>query len=185
MPPRGAVRSRAWSARSGAPSRGACWDGVRATSWDLPRVSRGETSGPPCEIYGLCCPPKRCGRGGTRTPTASRPLDPEPSASTNSATRPRAPPGTVLRRMGLYQARGAKANKGLNALCPLVSKGCHSLYNKTPTVAETRYIEGQGRYALAEMVGRGGFATVWRARAIGGPSRGGGGAPQNIPGFHA
>jgi predicted Ser/Thr protein kinase len=35
-------------------------------------------------------------------------------------------------------------------------------------VAETRYIEGQGRYALAEMVGRGGFATVWRARAIGG-----------------
>jgi predicted Ser/Thr protein kinase len=38
-------------------------------------------------------------------------------------------------------------------------------------VAETRYIEGQGRYALAEMVGRGGFATVWRARALeGGPS---------------
>ena len=40
-------------------------------------------------------------------------------------------------------------------------------------MAETRYIEGQGRYALAEMVGRGGFATVWRARALGGgPSRG-------------
>jgi eukaryotic-like serine/threonine-protein kinase len=37
-------------------------------------------------------------------------------------------------------------------------------------VAETRYIEGQGRYALAEMVGRGGFATVWRARALGGGS---------------
>jgi hypothetical protein len=35
-------------------------------------------------------------------------------------------------------------------------------------VAETRYIEGQGRYALAEMIGRGGFATVWRARALGG-----------------
>jgi eukaryotic-like serine/threonine-protein kinase len=35
-------------------------------------------------------------------------------------------------------------------------------------VAETRYIEGQGRYALAEMVGRGGFATVWRARSLGG-----------------
>lgn len=35
-------------------------------------------------------------------------------------------------------------------------------------MAETRYIEGQGRYALAEMVGRGGFATVWRARSIGG-----------------
>jgi serine/threonine protein kinase len=35
-------------------------------------------------------------------------------------------------------------------------------------VAETRYIEGQGRYALSEMVGRGGFATVWRARAMGG-----------------
>ncbi|MBA3426278.1 MAG: serine/threonine-protein kinase [Rubrobacteraceae bacterium] len=31
-------------------------------------------------------------------------------------------------------------------------------------MAETRYIEGQDRYELAEMVGRGGFATVWRAR---------------------
>lgn len=30
----------------------------------------------------------------------------------------------------------------------------------------TRYIEGQSRYALAEMIGRGGFATVWRARAL-------------------
>ena len=36
----------------------------------------------------------------------------------------------------------------------------------------TRYIggggPGQGRYALAEMVGRGGFATVWRARSLDG-----------------
>ena len=31
-------------------------------------------------------------------------------------------------------------------------------------MSETRYIEGQERYELAEMVGRGGFATVWRAR---------------------
>ncbi len=31
-------------------------------------------------------------------------------------------------------------------------------------MAETRYIEGQERYVLTEMVGRGGFATVWRAR---------------------
>ncbi|BBL80495.1 hypothetical protein RxyAA322_23490 [Rubrobacter xylanophilus] len=31
-------------------------------------------------------------------------------------------------------------------------------------MAETRYIEGQQRYVLTEMVGRGGFATVWRAR---------------------
>ena len=32
-------------------------------------------------------------------------------------------------------------------------------------MAETRYIEGQKRYALAEVVGRGGFGTVWRAQA--------------------
>ncbi|MDP9426809.1 MAG: serine/threonine protein kinase [Actinomycetota bacterium] len=36
----------------------------------------------------------------------------------------------------------------------------------------TQYIggegPGQGRYALAEMVGRGGFATVWRARSVDG-----------------
>jgi hypothetical protein len=52
-------------------------------------------------------------------------------------------------------------------------------------VAETRYIEGQGRYALAEMVGRGGFATVWRARALGGPSRGRDVAIKIIPVYHA
>jgi eukaryotic-like serine/threonine-protein kinase len=39
-------------------------------------------------------------------------------------------------------------------------------------VTETRYIEGQGRYALAEMIGRGGFATVWRARSLKGSLRG-------------
>ena len=38
-------------------------------------------------------------------------------------------------------------------------------------MTETRYIEGQGRYALAEMVGRGGFATVWRARSLKGYHR--------------
>jgi hypothetical protein len=52
-------------------------------------------------------------------------------------------------------------------------------------VAETRYIEGQGRYALAEMVGRGGFATVWRARAVGEPSRGGDVAVKIIPVYSA
>src|ERR671917_878736 len=56
----------------------------------------------------------------------------------------------------------------MNAPRPPVSGAWRRLYNKIPTVAETRYIEGQGRYALAEMVGRGGFATVWRARALGG-----------------
>ena len=44
---------------------------------------------------------------------------------------------------------------------------CRRLYNNSSVaVTETRYIEGQGRYALAEMVGRGGFATVWRARSL-------------------
>ena len=52
-------------------------------------------------------------------------------------------------------------------------------------MAETRYIEGQGRYALAEMVGRGGFATVWRARSVGGPTRGGDVAVKIIPVYSA
>jgi eukaryotic-like serine/threonine-protein kinase len=48
-------------------------------------------------------------------------------------------------------------------------------------VTETRYIEGQGRYALAEMVGRGGFATVWRARSLKGILRGNDVAVKVIP----
>ena len=50
----------------------------------------------------------------------------------------------------------------------------------------TRYIEGQGRYALAEMVGRGGFATVWRARSSSSYlSRGGDVAVKIIPVYSA
>ncbi|MDP8946265.1 MAG: serine/threonine protein kinase, partial [Actinomycetota bacterium] len=50
---------------------------------------------------------------------------------------------------------------------------------------ETRYIEGQGRYALAEMVGRGGFATVWRARSLKGYLRGKDVAVKVIPVYSA
>jgi hypothetical protein len=43
-------------------------------------------------------------------------------------------------------------------------------------MAETRYIGGwapeQGRYELAEVVGRGGFATVWRAHCVDGSRKG-------------
>ena len=52
-------------------------------------------------------------------------------------------------------------------------------------VTETRYIEGQGRYALAEMVGRGGFATVWRARSLKGSLRGKDVAVKIIPVYSA
>jgi eukaryotic-like serine/threonine-protein kinase len=52
-------------------------------------------------------------------------------------------------------------------------------------VTETRYIEGQGRYALAEMVGRGGFATVWRARSLRGYRRGKDVAVKVIPVYSA
>ena len=52
-------------------------------------------------------------------------------------------------------------------------------------MTETRYIEGQGRYALAEMVGRGGFATVWRARSLKGVFRGKDVAVKVIPVYNA
>src|SRR5215213_793318 len=52
-------------------------------------------------------------------------------------------------------------------------------------VTETRYIEGEGRYALAEMVGRGGFATVWRARSLQGYLRGKDVAVKIIPVYSA
>ena len=52
-------------------------------------------------------------------------------------------------------------------------------------MTETRYIEGQGRYALAEMVGRCGFATVWRARSLKGSLRGKDVAVKVIPVYSA
>ncbi len=52
-------------------------------------------------------------------------------------------------------------------------------------MTETRYIEGEGRYALAEMVGRGGFATVWRARSLQGYFRGKDVAVKIIPVYSA
>ena len=52
-------------------------------------------------------------------------------------------------------------------------------------MTETRYIEGEGRYALAEMVGRGGFATVWRARSLKGSLRGRDVAVKVIPVYSA
>jgi hypothetical protein len=60
------------------------------------------------------------------------------------------------------------------------------LYNSlSDVVTETRYIEGQGRYALEEMVGRGGFATVWRARSLKGSLRGRDVAVKVIPVYSA
>lgn len=52
-------------------------------------------------------------------------------------------------------------------------------------MTETRYIEGQGRYALAEMIGRGGFATVWRARSLRGSLKGRDVAVKVIPVYSA
>ncbi|CAN5637489.1 hypothetical protein BH24ACT18_BH24ACT18_10360 [soil metagenome] len=52
-------------------------------------------------------------------------------------------------------------------------------------MTETRYIEGQGRYALAEMIGRGGFATVWRARTLTGMARNRDVAVKIIPVYNA
>lgn len=52
------------------------WD-LRSTNNPLPRRSKYTASRR-----------RYSGRGGTRTPTSSRTLDPEPSASTYSATRP-------------------------------------------------------------------------------------------------
>ena len=61
----------------------------------------------------------------------------------------------------------------------------HKGYTIAFQVTETRYIEGQGRYALAEMVGRGGFATVWRARSLKGYLRGKDVAVKVIPVYSA
>lgn len=58
-------------------------------------------------------------------------------------------------------------------------------YNILQAVAETRYIEGQSRYALSEMIGRGGFATVWRARPMGGFFSGEDVAVKVIPVYNA
>ena len=52
-------------------------------------------------------------------------------------------------------------------------------------MTETRYIEGEGRYALAELIGRGGFATVWRARTLDGLARGRDVAVKVIPVYNA
>src|ERR671912_161406 len=69
---------------------------------------------------------------------------------------------------------------------PKAGACCHLIgYTIAYQVTETRYIEGEGRYALAEMVGRGGFATVWRARSLKGYLRGKDVAVKVIPVYSA
>ncbi len=171
---------------------GLAFPGGGATGWSSAGTLRGPRAarlrGGPVGSTLYTDPPERCGRGGTRTPTSSRTLDPEPSASTNSATRPRplvGHKGPFLRNPsgdsgGLYQDGGAWANVDRPSY-----QRCCAGYTMAGRVAETRYIEGQGRYALAEMIGRGGFATVWRARTLSGMARNRDVAVKIIPVYNA
>ena len=112
---RGAARARPGGAggRSGAgpPSRGRaaraagrpCPAGRRRTRpWPYLRVGRREM-GLGTGLWGRA----RGGRGGTRTPKLMRALDPEPSVSTNSTTRP-----GILPRPGYHGASAAPASPG-------------------------------------------------------------------------
>ena len=93
------------------------------------------------------------GRGGTRTPKLMRALDPEPSVSTNSTTRPGVPAfqGCGIVPRGRSDPGGQGWSAGSWKIPPMSS---HATSDR----------RALGRYVLGPAIGRGATAVVHRAR---------------------